>query len=304
MLPLAEALRRGQKYTERSGAITDAMIALHLAGRIALAAPAAVDGRAAMLPLDVDSGGMLAIMCLLEAACVRGLWAFGQYCPRAGLTAHVQHGYVWLVFDHCAEASRLQLLGRQLLGAVVQEGWKIEARAHAATTRLPLARHMHTGRFGELVLPDKVIDLDPDPRAGWVALRQCFQENPISSLPPLPAPKQAQERQQAAHGKQGITIERYNQDTDLVALLAHYGARAARGCRRLMHCCGHQDTRRASLLLWNDRSGKLHCKCLSQYHACPLADQMRDAFGVYCAMEGLSPADALRRLNGKEASRC
>jgi hypothetical protein len=276
-----------------------------------------------VLPLDVDSGGMLAIMCLLEAACVRGLWAFGQYCPRAGLAAHVQHGYVWLVFDHCAEASRLQLLGRQLIAAVVQEGWKIEARAHAATTRLPLARHMHTGGFAELVLPDRVIDLDPDPRAGWAALRQAFCENSVHGLPtpalpparPRPdpcrggqpgraAPKQAQERQQAAHGKQGITIDRYNQDTDLIALLEHYGARPARGCRRLMHCCGHQDTRRASLLLWNDRSGKLHCKCLSQYHACPLADQMRDAFGVYCAMEGLSPADALRRLNGKEASRC
>jgi hypothetical protein len=45
MLPLAEALRRGQKYVERSGTIADAMLALHLAGRIALAAPAAVDGQ-------------------------------------------------------------------------------------------------------------------------------------------------------------------------------------------------------------------------------------------------------------------
>src|SRR5690349_2395842 len=46
MLAPAEAQHLGQKYIGRRGAISDTMIAHHLHGAIALAAPAAVDGRA------------------------------------------------------------------------------------------------------------------------------------------------------------------------------------------------------------------------------------------------------------------
>ena len=56
MLTPDEAQRLGQKYMERRGAITDTMIARHLAGVMTLAAPAAVDNRAQLLPLDVDAG--------------------------------------------------------------------------------------------------------------------------------------------------------------------------------------------------------------------------------------------------------
>jgi hypothetical protein len=65
MLAPAEAQRLGQKYIGRRGAITDAMIVHHLHGAIALAAPAAVDGRAHLLPLDIDAGGIDAIQALL-----------------------------------------------------------------------------------------------------------------------------------------------------------------------------------------------------------------------------------------------
>jgi hypothetical protein len=166
-----------------------------------------------------------------------------------------------------------------------------------------MARHTHTGRYGQLVLLNQVIDIDADPAGALARLRQCYRENPVSSLPmpplPAPEPQPAQQERSKQSSSPGITIDRYNQDNELIALLESYGARPARGNRRLMHCCGHADERRASLLLWKDRDGKLKCKCLSEHHSCPLAGQMRDPFGVYCAMEGLTPVDALRRLNGR-----
>src|SRR5688572_3685179 len=84
MLSPHEAQRLGQKYRERRGRITDTMIARHLAGAITLAAPAAAGGRAHLLPLDIDAGGIVAIHTLITEARRRDLWAFGQYCPRPG----------------------------------------------------------------------------------------------------------------------------------------------------------------------------------------------------------------------------
>src|SRR5207249_4801948 len=99
MLAPDEAKRLGQKYMERHGLITDAMIARHLAGRVALAVPAAVNGRAHLLPLDIDAGGIDTIHTLIAESARRELWAFGQYCLRQGLADADQRGYVWLPFD-------------------------------------------------------------------------------------------------------------------------------------------------------------------------------------------------------------
>src|SRR6266536_4967437 len=85
MLTPDEAQRLGQKYMERRGMITDTMITRHLAGVSTLAAPAAVDHRAHLLPLDIDAGGIAAIRALIAAALQQELWAFGQYCLRHGL---------------------------------------------------------------------------------------------------------------------------------------------------------------------------------------------------------------------------
>jgi hypothetical protein len=107
MLAPAEAQCLGQKYRERRGAITDTLIARHLTSVLSLAAPAAVDGHAHLLPLDVDAGGSDAIHALIAEATRRELWAFGQYCPRRGLNETDQRGYVWLPFDTLANAQRL-----------------------------------------------------------------------------------------------------------------------------------------------------------------------------------------------------
>ena len=154
MLAPAEATRLGQKYVGRRGEISDTMIVRHLDGAISLAAPAAVDGRAHMLPLDIDAGGIDAIQALIAEAARRNLWAFGQYCQRQGLAETDQRGYVWLPFDTLSDAQRLQALGAQLIAASSRLGWKIETRAFHAATRLPLARHTHTRRFGDLILAD------------------------------------------------------------------------------------------------------------------------------------------------------
>jgi hypothetical protein len=41
------------------------MITCHLAGALTLAVPAAVEGRAHLLPLDIDAGGIAAIHALI-----------------------------------------------------------------------------------------------------------------------------------------------------------------------------------------------------------------------------------------------
>src|SRR5215218_2060410 len=175
MLAPAEATRLGQKYIGCRGAITDTMIARHLHGAIALAAPAAVDGRAHLLPLDIDAGGIDAIHTLIAEAAQQKLWAFGQYCRRDGLAEIEQRGYVWLPFDTLADAQRLQALGAQLIAAASQPKWKIETRAFHAATRLPLARHTHTGQFGDLVLADRQIAIDQDPAGALAALRHAYR---------------------------------------------------------------------------------------------------------------------------------
>ena len=93
---------------------------------------------------------------------------------------------MWLVFDQPAAAGRLQLLGDTLISAVLQEGWKIEPRAHAAVTRLPMARHTHTRAFGELVFSDRTILIDDDPTTALAELRRAYHENPSISLPRPP----------------------------------------------------------------------------------------------------------------------
>jgi hypothetical protein len=117
MLSPHEAQRLGQKYVERRGAISDAMIACHLAGAITLAAPAAVDDHARVLPLDIDAGGIRAIRGLIAEATRRGLWAFGQYCSRHSLADENQRGYVWLPFDWEADSGRLQWRAIRTRGA-------------------------------------------------------------------------------------------------------------------------------------------------------------------------------------------
>jgi hypothetical protein len=296
MLTPYQVQRLGQKYMGRRGPITDAMLARHLEGAIALAAPAAINNHAYLLPLDIDAGGIEALQALLVLAQQRSLWVFGQYTPRMGLTEVEQRGYVWLPFDAFVEAERLQLLGAQLIATLDQPLWKIEARATHAVTRLPLARHTHTGRFGDLVFGEQRLSIDENPTAALAALRDAYHENRSSDLsqlpPPPPRPQPATRRED-----DGISIAHYNQIANLEDLLRHSGARPS-GRRGLYFCPFHEDEH-ASLSVYTHQ-GHQYCRCFSAHSDCPLAQHHRnDAFNVYCIGEGLDAPAALRRLNGR-----
>jgi hypothetical protein len=296
MLAPAEATRLGQKYMWRRGTITDTMIAQHLAGEISLAAPAAVAGRAQLLPLDVDAGGIDAIEAMIAEAARRKLWAFGQYCRRDGLAEIEQRGYVWLPFDTLSDAQRLQALGAQLIAAASQPKWKIETRAFHAATRLPLARHTHTGQFGDLVLADRQIAIDQDPAGALTELHDVYHENRSTALPHLPPSPRSDSRTAAIpwHGA-GITINGYNQTHDVADLLRFYGARPTR--RRGLYFCPFHGDEHASLSIYTQR-GQHYCHCFSAHSNCPLATHRRnDAFNVYCIGEGVDAKAALQSLN-------
>ena len=298
MLSRDEADRLGQKYVERRGAISDAMIARHLAGAIALAAPAAIDQQAGLLPLDVDAGGIAAIQALIAESQRRDLWAFGQFCPRPHLPDQEQRGYVWLPFDASAASARLQTLGAQLIKAIDQLGSKIEARATHAVTRLPLARHRHTGRFGDLILSEQRIAIDQNPASALAALCAAYHENPSAGVPALPPPPQLRPQPARRPYSAGVTIARYNETRDVEDLIRYYGARAAR--RRGLYFCPFHPDEHASLSVYT-HGRQRYCRCFSAHSDCPLAQHDRnDAFNVYCIGEGLDAKAALRRLNGWE----
>jgi hypothetical protein len=297
MLTPAEAQRLGQKYMERRGMITDTMITRHLAGAITLAAPAAVDHRAQLLPLDVDAGGIAAIHALIAATKLRDLWAFGQYCQRYGLADEHQRGYVWLPFDILADAARLQALGAQLIAAISQPEWKIEPRAIHAVTRLPMARHRHTGHFGDLVLGDQRINIDQDPAGAFAELADVYCENSSAELPELPLIPQPTARSVSSRNGDGISITRYNETHDVEDLIRFYGAMPAR--RRGLYFCPFHPDDHASLQVYTAK-GRRYVHCLSAHSDCPLARHGRnDAFNVYCIGENIDAKEALRRLNGR-----
>jgi hypothetical protein len=296
MLTLDAAQRLGQKYKERRGCITDVMIGRHLAGAMSLAAPAAIDGRAQLLPLDIDAGGIDAIRTLLAASTRQELWAFSQYCPRPGLADVDQRGYVWLPFDTLAATDRLQALGAELIAATHQPEWKIEAHAIHAVTRLPLARHTHTKRSGDLVIGDQLISIDQNPAGALTELHFAYRENPSADLPELPPPLQPTARPATTPPNgAGITITRYNQTHDVEDLIRFYGARSAR--RRGLYFCPFHPDKHASLQVYTAK-GRRFVHCLSAHSDCPLATHGRNnAFTGYCIGEDIDAKVALRRLN-------
>ena len=154
---------------------------------------------------------------------------------------------------------------------------------------------MHTGRFGNLVLADRMINIDRDPAGALAALHHAYRENRSTGLPelvppPQPFPKPAREQ----HGA-GITINGYNQAHDIADLLRFYGARPTR--RRGSYFCPFHGDEHASLSIYTQR-GQHYCHCFSAHSDCPLATHRHnDAFNVYCIGEGVDAKAALRSLN-------
>ena len=281
-----------RKYNDHPGQLTDQQIVAHLEGRAAYAVPYIEAGLGHLLAFDVDAGGIPAIAALLEEAERRGLWAFAQHDPGTG------RGYVWLPFADLAAAPRLHALGEQILASVQRPGWRIENRATEADTRLPFARHRWTGRRGLLEYQNgQLADLDAGDLAAILErFASAYRENDPGQLPPPPeaAPATTRSGQDRPAGP-GTTIAAYNARTDLAALLESYGAKKARGQGARLYFCPFHGDNRASLLLTRDGD---RCHCLSQGSDCPLSGRQHDAFNVFCAGERITPAQAIRRLNG------
>jgi hypothetical protein len=299
------------KYRKKFHAVTGPEIAAHLAGRITIAVPLiGRDHTAAAAALDIDAGGEPAIRTALTAAQQRGYSAFGIVC--AGGTSGHNGGHIWLRFDQPTAPDRLRQVAAELAAAA---GIAAETYPTCQALRLPLGVHRWTGHRGHLVLPaGRTIDLDAGPPALDAAL-QALAALPCNPVARLPATTdrhtiEASLGQRLPHAPSGSPpspITRYNQGTDLLALLEGYGGHLAEqfvGGGAVLHCpCGqHQHgDRRPSLELrpaTNPAYGRYiaigHAPaCL--FHTAP--GQVINAFDVYCCMEHLTPAQAIRQLS-------
>jgi hypothetical protein len=124
----------------------------------------------------------------------------------------------------------------------------------------------------------------------------------MPATPPAPAAHPPQHRLDGAR----CSITAYNQATDLVALLVAYGGRVAHRYRTggaLLACpCGghaHGDANPSLEVQPATRSRYGRFVALGYAPGCAFfteRGQVIDAFGVYCRLEQLTPAEALRRF--------
>lgn len=287
-----------RKYSDHAGALSDRQVRFHLAGQATYAVPYAHAGLAQILPLDVDGGGLPALLALLDQCKQRGLSAFAIYHPRPDWPEEQQRGYVFVPFSELVAADRLQALGAQLAASCA--GAKVDSRATAADTRLPFGRHTHTGSYGELItLEGERIGLDSDLPGVLSHFFRGLCLNSPAQLPALPEPTARQVRQ--VRQGEGLDIAAFNRENDITELLDRYGARLAKGQGRRLYFCPAHDDKHASLAVW-EHNGEHYCKCLSKHSGCKLAEHAHDPFGLYCAMEGLSSEEALRQLNRRDSA--
>jgi len=291
------------KYITLHHPVRDSEIRAHLAGRLTLAAPLiGVDDTATAAALDVDSGGEAALWHLLVCAHARQLTAFA--ITSDGPTH--SGGHVWLLFAHAAEASRFRQLANDL---VLTAQRPAETYPTYKTIRLPLGVHRHTGARGRLLLPSgQVINLDGDLDAVAKGLNAiaALPRNSVEHLPalPPPPPRSPEERRVTIRADRDVILA-FNQHTDVVALVEGYGGRIAQAshARVVMHCpCGrhaHGD-RIASLEIRPARKARYGQHVAYGYApGCAFYTErgmVMDAFAVYCQLEGLTPADAVRLL--------
>jgi hypothetical protein len=281
------------KYRKQFHAITNREIGHHLAGTLTLAAPlVSQDGTARAA--DLDTGGEHALRSVIAAATSRAYVAFGVAC-HGGRDGH-DGSHAWLLFDQPAAPERFRHLAQEL---ATEAGVAAETYPTRKALRLPLGLHPWTGRRGRCLLPDDhLIDLDAGVHAIEHALLviDVLPHNQVTQSPTLPRPV----------APAPITIERYNQATDLVDLLLAYGGRIAEhfhGGGLLMHCpCGqHQHgDRRPSLEIQpatNARNGR--CIALGYAPGCAFfteRGQVVNALSAFCILEGLTLAQAVQRL--------
>ena len=286
------------KYRLKFHAVTATEIAAHLAGRITLAVPLiGCDGTARAVALEIDADGDVAIQRTLAAAMRLGYTAFGIVC--AGGTSGHNGGHVWVLFDHAVAPDRLRQVADDVAAVA---GVAAETYPTRKALRLPLGVHRWTGRRGHLVLLDgQTIDLDTGIPgiAEALTVLDDLPRNAISRLPPpTPAIPPAPASQRAQDGLDDVrfSIARDNQGTGRVA--QHY-----RNGGALLACPygGHADGNATPSLEVQPATRRRYGRFVALVYApgCVFFTehgQVIDAFGVFCRLEHLTPAEAMRRL--------
>lgn len=297
-------------------AITDSDLAAHLAGEITLAAQLQHGGQSHLAACDLDAGGEAALRRVQQAAERRGCHAVAialDAGPHDG-------GHVWIVFRDAHPAEDLRALMCDILVDAGIAG--AEVYPSAADLRLPLGLHRRAGRRGRLIAHSDAAarDIDADPRAALAAFLDACAETDAAPVLQARADQEArahaaaaQAAARAAHapppawdGDGRALIQAFNAATDLVTLLEAYGARVAHryaNGRVVLHCAAPQDHRHGdahpSLLVQpgtGGQTGKLICGCFTpgcRLHNAP--GQVKDAFEVYCILEGISHREGMRR---------
>lgn len=252
--------------------------------------------------LDVDTGGRLALIKLLETCAQHGLSAFAQ----PGQSATHDGGHVSLLGSELLPAPMLREIAQRIALAA---GIECETWPCNADVRLPLMIHTRAPggpkRYPLILQTGEIITPDRDVWAAVDALRNVPVNNPetlttaLGTLPLLPiggGNRQPTHRSKInpEHGES--VIHWFNDRHDLAGLLERAGAEFKSQYASVIRCPYHDD-QSPSLAIFRTDEGKTVCKCFSRSSGCPLADgPYYDSFDLYKLATGLGTVDAVRRL--------
>jgi hypothetical protein len=304
------------KYTTIHRPLSRAHITAHLTGKTTLAAALiAPNGLAKAAVLDIDTGGEQALQLVLQKA---EQWGFTALAQTSTTTDH-DGGHVWLLFTDWTQPERLKKFAETLAQAA---GVQAQAWPTRMAIRLPLGKHTYTEKRGALILQDGThIDLDSSEQAITTAISTlaALPRNPTSSIPPLPAPvpstpKHTSIRPYNNQGEQKTIITAYNHTTDLISLLEQSGGRVAQrftdgGCLMRCPCPGHKHhDSRPSLEIRPAKNPARYGQFVAYGYAPSCSfhtkqGQVIDAFGAYCILEHLTPAEAIRTIRSSHPHR-
>jgi hypothetical protein len=296
------------KYTTIQAPMNEHDVAKHLAGRLTFAVPlVGLDGKAIAAALDIDDGGVAALLRTLAVTAEQGFTAF------AITSSNDEHdgGHIWILFDQLGESQTL----RNLAIKIAEEA-KVKAETYPTgkTLRLPFGRHTWTGKRGCVIFQDReIIDLDNDDAGIELAIDRinALPRNAIEHIPqvqPVSIPSKVTGKPQELSTDTDNPIVTYNCSTNLITLLEQFGGRVSKelaGGGVIMHCpCGkHQHgDRRPSLEVRsakNPRSGQYIA-----YGYSPVCEfftergQVIDAFTVLCKLGGFTAKEAIKHLTG------
>ena len=258
------------------------------------------DGWARAAMLDVDTGGTDGIYQVFTVCAQPGLWAFAQL----GASDDHTGGHVYIPVNDPMPASLLEDLAARIQASAGVLG---EAYPCGHDLRLPLMPHLRAPdgprRFPLLLQSGALIDAS-DAWAALDILRTHWQPNSaeqitraLASLPARSSTNPARLHKSKVNPQNTASvIHWYNDNYSAPDLLASLGVQGADRLH-VVRCPWHDD-RSPSLGIWRDHSTEhFRCRCFSRNSNCPAAAvPYLDSFNIFCMINGLTAADAVRAL--------